>query len=56
MATKTKLEERIRQLEEENEELQTKLDDIADLALPEEEKEEEEEGEGEDEGEDLGDE
>lgn len=49
MATKKELEERIRELEEENEELQTKLDDIADLALPEEEEESEGEGEGEEE-------
>lgn len=48
MATKKELEERVLELEEENEELQTKLDDIADLALPEEEAEGDE-GEGEDE-------
>lgn len=47
MATKKELQDRVRELEEENEELQNKLDDIADLALPEEE--EEEDGDGEDE-------
>ena len=48
MATKKELEERVQELEEENEALQTKLDDIADLALPDEEAESDE-GEGEDE-------
>ncbi len=50
MATNKELEERIQELEEENEGIQTKLDDIADLALPEEEEESEEDESDEDEG------
>ena len=42
MSVDTKsLQRRIKELEEENEDLQTKLDDIADLVMPEEDEEEE---------------
>lgn len=43
MATKDDLKERIRELEEENNELQDQLDNIADIAAPIEEEDEEEE-------------
>lgn len=47
MPSKQELEEQIRELEEENDQLQTQLDDILDIAAPPEEEEVEE-------GEDLG--
>ncbi len=40
MASKQKLEERIRELETENEELHGRLDEIADIVAPEEEESE----------------
>ncbi len=50
MPTKQELEERIRELEEENEQLQTQLDDIADIVAPpdsgdDEDEEDDDEGE-----------
>jgi len=47
MATKSEYLERIRELEGENEELQSQLDEIADIVTPPEESEEEEGDEGE---------
>jgi hypothetical protein len=47
MPTKGKLLERIKDLEEENEDLQSQLDEIADIVAPPEEAEEEEAEEGE---------
>lgn len=43
MATKRELEERISELEDENQELSDQLDSIADIVAPDEEPEEEEE-------------
>ena len=54
MATKQDLEERISELEEENEQLQSRLDEILEIVTPPEEEDGEEEGEDEDE--DLGEE
>ena len=52
MATKQELEERISELEEENEELQSRLDEILDIAAPgDKEEDEEEQGEGDELGE-----
>ena len=45
MATKQQLERQIRELEEENEDLQERLDEILDIAAPAEEEEEQQEGE-----------
>lgn len=46
MTTEMELVQRIRDLEEESEPFQTRLDAIANLALPEEKEEDEDEGEG----------
>ncbi len=51
MANKQELEERINELEEENEQLQSRLDEILDIVAPSEEEDEGEEGEDEDLGE-----
>ena len=51
MATKQDLEERISELEEENEQLQSRLDEILEIVTPPEEEDGEEEGEDEDLGE-----
>lgn len=45
MATKRELLDRIKELESENEELQSQLDEIADIVAPPEEDEDEEDGE-----------
>lgn len=47
MATKQELLDQIRELEEENETLQSQLDEVADIVAPPEEEEGEDEGEGE---------
>ena len=45
VSTKQQLEEQIRELEEENEDLQGRLDEVLDIVAPAEEEEEQQEGE-----------
>ncbi|OFV96451.1 MAG: hypothetical protein A3F68_10415 [Acidobacteria bacterium RIFCSPLOWO2_12_FULL_54_10] len=51
MATKQELEERISELEAENEELQSRLNEISEIVAPPDEEDEQEEGEDQDLGE-----
>lgn len=51
MATKQELLDRIKELEDETEELQSQLDEVADIVAPPEEDEDGDEGEDEDQGE-----
>lgn len=51
MPSKTELMQRIRELEEENDDLQDQLDQVADIVAPPEEEGEDEDGDGDDQGE-----